>query len=147
MAGKGGYQKPNNPAVQSGPGSLSQRTDGGPASKQAARYIAGGDYGEGQEMMDIQTSAPMAATPETAKPMPASQMQKAVPQTVIPFNAPTQHPDEAGTATAAPANPSDLDANFRASIAMYMPALAFLADQPETSQETRDVIRQLRQAL
>jgi hypothetical protein len=146
MAGKGGYQKPNNPAVQSGPGSMSQRTDGGPASKQAARYMAGGNYGEGQEMMDIQTSAAMAATPDVS-PASASQMQQAAPQTVIPFNAPTQHPDEAGTATATPANPSDVDANFRASVAMYMPALAFIADQPETSQETRDVIRQLRQAL
>ena len=146
MAGKGGYQAPENPAVQSGPGSMSQRTDGGPASKQAARYIAGGNYGEGQEMMDIQTSAPMAATPDVS-PASASQMQQAMPQTVIPFNAPTQHPDEAGTATATPANPADVDANFRASVAMYMPALAFIADQPETSQETRDVIRQLRQAL
>jgi hypothetical protein len=125
---------------------MSQRTDGGPASKQAARYMAGGNYGEGQEMMDIQTSAPMAATPDVS-PASASQMQQAMPQTVIPFNAPTQHPDEAGTATATPANPADVDANFRASVAMYMPALAFIADQPETSQETRDVIRQLRQAL
>jgi hypothetical protein len=89
----------------------------------------------------------MAATPETAKPMPVSQMQQAAPQTVIPFSAPTQYPDELGTATATPTNPSDLDANFRASIAMYLPALAFIADRPETSQETRDVIRQLRQAL
>lgn len=148
MAGKGGYQAPNNPAVQSGPGSMSQRTDGGPASKQAARYMAGGNYGEGQEMMDIQTSAPMAATPETAAPMSASQMQEAVPQTVIPFNAPTQNPDEPGDAIATiNQSPVNADENFRASIAMYMPALAFIADRPDTSQETRDVIRQLRQVL
>jgi hypothetical protein len=134
--------------MQSGPGSLSQRTDGGPASKQAARYIAGGNYGEGQEMMDIQTSAPMAATPETAKPTSASQIQEAVPQTVIPFNAPTQYPNEPGEATAVvPQNAPDADENFRASIAMYMPALAFISDLPTTSQETRDIIRQLRQAL
>ena len=149
MAGKGGYQAPENPAVQSGPGSLSQRTDGGPASKQAARYIAGGDYGDGQELMNIQTSAPMAATPEMAKPMSTSQVQEAaVEKTAIPFNAPTQYPNEAGDAVIAPAqNPINADENFRASIAMYMPALAFIADRPDTSQETRDVIRQLRQIL
>jgi hypothetical protein len=148
MAEQGGYRLPSKPAMQSGPGSLSQRTDGGPASKQAARYIAGGNYGEGQEMMDIQTSAPMAATPETAKPTSASQIQEAVPQTVIPFNAPTQYPNEPGEATAVvPQNAPDADENFRASIAMYMPALAFISDLPTTSQETRDIIRQLRQAL
>lgn len=148
MAEQGGYRLPSEPATQSGPGALSQRTDGGPASKQAARYIAGGNYGEGQEMMDIQTSAPMAATPETAKPTSASQIQEAVPQTVIPFNAPTQYPNEPGETTAVvPQNTPDADENFRASIAMYMPALAFISDLPTTSQETRDIIRQLRQAL
>lgn len=147
MAGKGGYEAPENPAVQSGPGSMSQRTDGGPASKQAARYMAGGNYGEGQEMMDIQTSAPMAATPDVS-PASASQMQEAMPQTAIPFNAPTQYPDEPGDAVIATTqSPINADENFRASIAMYMPALAFIADRPETSQETRDVIRQLRQVL
>ena len=148
MAEQGGYRLPSKPATQSGPGALSQRTDGGPASKQAARYIAGGNYGDGQELMNIQTSAPMAATPETAKPTSASQIQEAVPQTVIPFNVPTQYPNEPGeTMAVVPQNTPDADANFRASIAMYLPALAFIADRPETSQETRDVIRQLRQAL
>jgi len=67
MAGKGGYQAPARPAVQSGPGALSQRTDGGPASKQAMRYISGmPNYGDGQDMMQIQGGAPMAATPSPA---------------------------------------------------------------------------------
>ena len=146
MAGKGGYQKPNNPAVQSGPGSMSQRTDGGPASKQAAKYIAGGDYGDGG-LMDIQGGAAMAATPDVS-PASASQVQQAVEKTAIPFNAPTQYPDEPGDAVIATTqSPINADENFRASIAMYMPALAFIADRPETSQETRDVIRQLRQVL
>ena len=146
MAGKGGYQKPNNPAVQSGPGSMSQRTDGGPASKQAAKYIAGGDYGDGG-LMDIQGGAAMAATPDVS-PMSTSQVEQAVENTAIPFNAPTQYPDEPGDAVITPTqNPTDADENFRSSIAMYMPALAFIADRPETSQETRDIIRQLRQVL
>jgi len=80
MAGKGGYQKPNNPAVQSGPGSLSQRTDGGPASTQTAKYISGmPNWGDGQDLMNIQQSAPLAATP-VAKPLPVSDVREAVSQ-------------------------------------------------------------------
>ena len=147
MAGKGGYQAPENPAMQSGPGSMSQRTDGGPASKQAARYMAGGEYGDGG-LMDIQTAAPMAATPD-AKPMNTSQASVATQnQTVIPFDAPTQYPNEPGDAVInTPQNMTDADAPFRASLAMYMPVLAFISNKSDTSQETRDAIAQLRQYL
>ena len=147
MAGKGGYEAPENPAMQSGPGSMSQRTDGGPASKQAARYMAGGNYGDGG-LMDIQTAAPMAATPDT-QPASASQVQQAAQdQTVIPFDAPTQYPNEPGNATIVNAkNPTDADENFRATLAMYMPVLAFISNKSDTSQETRDAIAELRQYL
>ena len=60
MAGKGGYQRPTNPAPVSGPGSMSQRTDGGPS--QPIREITGGDYGDNQELRTVQQSAPMAAS-------------------------------------------------------------------------------------
>ncbi len=56
---RGGYRKPENPAPMSGPGALSQRTDGGPA--QGAKYISGLPYGQGQETYNQQTAAPMAA--------------------------------------------------------------------------------------
>ena len=88
----GGNRTPANPAPSSGPGALSQRTDGGPASKQAARYIAGGDYGDAG-LMGIQQGAPMAATP-TPQPQPVQmQQQKQGPQ-VVPLTAGTQRPDE-----------------------------------------------------
>ena len=98
---RGGYQQPEKPAVQSGPGALSQRTDGGPASKQAARYVAGGDYGDGG-LMGIQQGAPMSATP-APRPMPVQSGQPDQRQSsqVIPLNAPTQRPDEPVTAGAA----------------------------------------------
>ncbi len=57
MAQQGGYRKPNNPAPVSGPGSLSQRTDGGPT--QPATYISGLPQGEGQATYDQQVAAPM----------------------------------------------------------------------------------------
>jgi len=47
MAVQGGYREPSNPAPVSGPGALSQRTDGGPT--QGAKYISGLPYGQGQE--------------------------------------------------------------------------------------------------
>lgn len=58
---RGGYRKPNNPAVVSGPGALSQRTDGSPS--QPATYISGLPYGQGQATYDQQTAAPMAVNP------------------------------------------------------------------------------------
>jgi hypothetical protein len=94
--GHGGMRRPASPAPVSGPGALSQRTDG-----QGARYIAGGEYGEGQEMMDLQTSAPMAKSPEVrsrrrAAAPPAVEMGPAP----TPLFAPTERPDEPITAGA-----------------------------------------------
>ena len=60
MAGKGGYQKPNNPAPVSGPGAMSQRTDGGPADPQPMRHIPTDEWGGSAEMNDVQQGAPMA---------------------------------------------------------------------------------------
>ena len=61
MTQRGGYKKPNNPAPVSGPGALSQRTDGGPT--QPATYIPGLPYGQGQETYNNQVAAPMAGDP------------------------------------------------------------------------------------
>ena len=102
MAGKGGYQAPTNPAPVSGPGALAQRTDGGPGSKQAMRYVSGLPYGEGQQMMNTQASAPMEAETPTAALSPTAIADSAPTQTqgqsapaqVIPFNAPTMNPNE-----------------------------------------------------
>lgn len=82
MAGVGGYQRPAQPAAVSGPGAMSQRTDGQPGetATQAARYISGGSYGEGQEMMALQQSGPMAA--DAGMPLPPSLAE------------PTERPDE-----------------------------------------------------
>ncbi len=85
---RGGYRKPENPAPMSGPGALSQRTDGNPA--QGAKYISGLPYGQGQETYNQQTAAPMAA----AQPMPAA---PTLPP-MLSLNDETQRPDEPLTA-------------------------------------------------
>ena len=79
---RGGYRKPENPAPVSGPGALSQRTDGGPT--QPAMYISGLPYGEGQATYNQQTSAPMAGNP----------ISSLVQEELIPFDAPSRRPDE-----------------------------------------------------
>lgn len=81
---RGGYRKPNNPAVVSGPGSLSQRTDGSPS--QPATYISGLPYGQGQETYDQQTAAPMAGVEETPMARPLKPL--------IGINEPTRFPNE-----------------------------------------------------
>jgi hypothetical protein len=82
MMEQGGYRKPNNPAPVSGPGSLSQRTDGGPA--QGATYIPGLPYGQGQATYDQQVAGSMAGNP--------------IPQNTLedlqPLLAPTSRKDE-----------------------------------------------------
>ena len=51
---------PERPAAVSGPGALSQRTDGGPGSDtQPIRVAAGGPFGSRQELEDTQRAAPL----------------------------------------------------------------------------------------
>ena len=85
---RGGYRKPENPAPMSGPGALSQRTDGGAA--QGAKYISGLPYGQGQETYNQQTAAPMAA----GQAMPSA---PTLPP-MLSLNDETQRPDEPLTA-------------------------------------------------
>ena len=108
MAGKGGYQRPTSPAPVSAPGSLSQRTDGGPGAMQGAKYIAGLPYGQGQEFQDMQQMAPMEAAPSTpsassvgaAPNQLASGAGSASPLVapgdinLVPLSAPSQRPYE-----------------------------------------------------
>ena len=82
MAQQGGYRKPENPAPSSGPGALSQRTDGGPA--QGAKYMSGMPYGE--NTYEQQTAAPMAA----GSPMPSAPVM----QMPTELFAPTTRPNE-----------------------------------------------------
>lgn len=80
--GRGGYRAPSNPAPVSGPGALSQRTDGGPT--QGAQYISGLPYGQGGETYSNQVAAPMQGS-NFSVDMPT------------PLMAPSSRPNEAVT--------------------------------------------------
>jgi len=57
---RGGYRQPKNPAAVSGPGALSQRTDGGAgSSSQPIRRIPGVAYGEQSALSAQQQAAPL----------------------------------------------------------------------------------------
>lgn len=144
--GHGGDRVPSNPAPVSGPGALSQRTDG-----QAARYVAGLPYGEGQQFMDIQQSAPMAQAPAPTPDTSGASGAAIAP--MVGFADPTQRPQEPLTtgnpmgpgpgAEVLPTQPADQRANLR----RYLPTLLKIADLPDTSPATRNAIRYLRGVL
>ena len=157
MMPAGGYQRPTSPAPTSGPGSLSQRTDGGPGSKQAARYVAGMPYGEGADFMDIQSMAPMEAGAPTPSAAGAAQDVRRTMETapVTPLSAPSTRMGEPVTAGAelgagpgvealGLSGPSQTEQDAaKARIAAYRPVLVYLASRPDTSPDTRMFIRQL----
>ena len=79
---RGGYRQPANPAPVSGPGALSQRTDGGAMDgmTQPMQKYTGFDYGDNKELNDQQAGAPMAGMPSTPD--------------LLSLDAPTAFPDE-----------------------------------------------------
>lgn len=94
MTSRGGYRQPGSPAPASGPGSLARRTDGGPADRQPMRVPPGLDYGERQEVEQIQRGAPMAVD----QPLPGAAAQT-LPATGHPEAfGPTLRPGERGDA-------------------------------------------------
>jgi hypothetical protein len=101
-------------------------------------------YGEGVETAAIQSGAPLAKT-ANVRPQPMTELY-----------APTERPEEPGTTgidMGAGAGSEVLslskpdDTNFVAALTSYKPVLNFIADQPNTSPETRAAIRQLWDSL
>lgn len=81
----------------SGAGANSKRTDLN-VSKQPVRYISGGSYGEGQEMMGLQQGAGMyqASQPSMGQANVMNALRSARP--IKPLTAPTDRPNEPLTA-------------------------------------------------
>ena len=74
--------------IISGMGKNSRRTDKNP-SKQAKRYMAGGKYGEGKQLLNLQSAAPMSGTTAgVSKPVVMTQEQ------ITPIFSETQRPEE-----------------------------------------------------
>jgi hypothetical protein len=138
VAGRGGYQAPDHPAAVSGPGALSQRTDGG--ATQAGQDIPNAKYGENKDFRAIESGSPLAGGGATPPPS-------------VPFGADTQRPDEPVTAGAAagpgpgPAaaglNPSLASADYQ-NMKALIPGLELIANQPQANPSTRALLRHLK---
>ena len=151
---QGGYRRPSNPAPVSGPGRMSRRTDG-----QGAMYISGGEYGEGQEMMDLQTSAPMSREdrqPQTPRPRrgnPAMGMDSRAQ--VTPLFAPSEAPDEPITAGApfgpgpGPASALQMSrpVNNLEVVAKYLPVLRQVATYDGAPDRFRALVRYIQGSM
>lgn len=126
----------------SGPGKYAKRTD---LSYQSQ------SYGDGVAYDAAKSGAPLATAPKS--PMLSQAPQVPTPQApVTGLFEPTQRPNEPVThgIDMGPGGGSEVlsmrqpdDTNFRASIQSAKPVLAYIADLPNTSPETRAAIKQL----
>lgn len=134
MPQHGGDRRPANPAPVSGPGSLSRRTDGGPADSQPIRRLPDAAHGESRDFEAQQAAAPVAQ----------SQRVPVDTSGVVPLTAPSQRPDQPITEGAiepgGPAAPDEFDIMRLRS---WFPALKMVASRPNSSPATRQLVRQL----
>ena len=120
--------------------------------------MTGGQYGENKDMQELQTSAPMNASP-TMPVTPSSGRPQSAPtgQQVVPLDAPTQRPDEPVTTgiDSGPgagseviyANDNTLATEDRQRMMTAMPTLSLLAESPSASNAFRNYVRYLRGVL
>ena len=130
----------------------------GNGGTQAAQAMTGGPYGENQAMMEMQTSAPMSASPTFAA-TPSSGRPQTAPtgQQIVPLDAPTQRPDEpvttginmgAGAGSEVMyANDQTLATEDRKRMLTALPTLSLLAESPSASNAFRTYVRYLRSVL
>ena len=126
-------------AGAAGPGKFAKRTD------LPSQY-----YGEGLETANLQSQQKLSKTRGIADNVGGRPSNPATP--VTPIYAPTQNPEvpvtdgvdvSGGRGSDALVMRQPDDTNFRAAIQSYKPVLAYVADLPNTSPETRAAIRQL----
>ena len=139
----GGNHPPRNPAPVSGPGALSKRTDGQPV-----RVAPGGDYGDRQELQQLQSAAPLAAAGSPSA-IPAAGID---PSQLTGLGEPTASPDTPVTAGAAigagpgldalglPTNPKRAEAQ---ALGKYLSTMIRVADRDDASPMFRQYVREL----
>lgn len=146
MGGKGSGGANGGP--QYSPMNINPMGGNGQSGTQAAKYIPGLGYGEGQATMAQQKSAPMQGPSA-----PADIRSGAYLNPMTPITAPTERPNEPGTAGAARGAGPGMEAlNLPPqqtgneeidTIIAYYPAMQFWANQVGTSQSTKDYVRYL----
>jgi hypothetical protein len=123
---------------------------------QAAKYVPGLPYGEGQALMETQQASPLAAAPSIEQSgMPSGLASAAASQPLTPLNAQSTRPDEPVTAGAPmgagpgmevlglPNNAALMNQDVQ-NMAKYIPYLESVANQPESSNAVRLLVRYLK---
>lgn len=137
----GGYRQPAHPAAASGPGALSQRTDGGPT--QAPMLADGGPYGSRTDMANIQSGSPLAGGGGmSAASLPAIDAPSARPNE--PVTAGADAGPGIGMAAAGIGTPGAMTA---AQLQPLMSSLELVANLPGSTPETRSFVRNLKARL
>ena len=149
MAKHGGYRTPGSPAAVSGPGAMSQRTDGRPGT-QPVRELPGAAYGEGAEFREIQQGSPLAATAVSGQPQGGVDLSG-----VTGLGAPSAQPDTPVTAGAAagpgagvsalglPQDPTALARADAKQLAPYLPAMIHASQQDGATPSFKRYVRGL----
>lgn len=128
----------------SGPGRMSQRTD-----RQAARWVPSQEYGDGKDLMELQTSAPLSAQPSPPRGGMPSARQSAGPTQeapITPLFAPTERPGEPVTAGMpfgpgpGPSQPDPGSGRY-AQLVEYLPMLEQAAAWPDAPPTFRALVR------
>jgi len=144
---RGGYQAPQKPAMVSGPGKYSKRTDGQPGTQ-----LPDAAYGEQKTYQELQRGAPMA---EASGDLSAAAMPAPVDLSgVTPLGAESQFGNEPVTAGAdaglgpgagvlglpdqMPIGPKTVS-----SLAEILPTLELMATSPMASDEFRNFVREV----
>ena len=145
MGGKGSGGPHGGP--QYNPNNISGLGGDGQSGRQAAKYIPGMPYGQGQATMQQQQAAPMKAQ------APADIRSGAYLSDTTPITAPTTRSNEAvthGATVGAGAGNEALNLPKQQTgnedidtVIAYYPAMQFWANQVGTSQTTKDYVRYL----
>jgi len=145
----------NNPMNVNARGGNGQSGD----ATQAAKYVPGLPYGEGQALMQAQQSAPLAAAPSIEQSgMPSGLASAAASQPVIGLNEPSVRPDEPIT-SGAPLGPGPgmealgptVSQKFETQLIEdnrklleFLPSLESMANDPSSSTTFRGFIQYLK---
>lgn len=144
---RGGYQPPAKPAMVSGPGKYSRRTDGQPTVQ-----LPDAAYGEQKTYQELQAGAPLAQAGGNVEA--AAQPPPVDLSGVTPLGAPSQFSNEPVTAGAdaglGPGAgvlglPDQMPVNDKtmASLADMLPTLELMATSPMATDEFRNFVREV----
>jgi len=148
----------NRPTAPQNNYAVSATGGSGNAGTQGAKAMTGGEYGDNQAMMELQTSAPMNASP-TMPTSPSQGRPQIAPtgQQLTQLDAPTDRPNEPVTtgvdmgpgagSEVMYAKDSTLNVEDRQRMLTALPTLAILAESPSSSNAFRNYVRYLRSVL